>query len=56
MPKTLSSTAKMISEVSKRQRYALNLLGIPGKIFLSKKLAAKKSQFRIYIQEKSGDH
>jgi len=32
----------MISEVSKRQRYALNLLGIPAEIFLSKKPSGKK--------------
>ena len=38
----LHTGADMISEVSKRQRYALNLLGIPGEIFLSKKPSGKK--------------
>ena len=38
----LHDGADMISEVSKRQRYALNLLGIPGEIFLSKKPSGKK--------------
>jgi transposase len=38
----LPDGAGMISEVSKRQRYALNLLGIPAEIFLSKKPSGKK--------------
>ena len=38
----LPDGAEMISEVSKRQRYALNLLGIPAEIFLSKKPSGKK--------------
>ena len=43
----LPDGAEMISEVSKRQRYALNLLGIPAEIFLSKKPSGKKNQFRL---------
>ena len=38
----LPDGAEMISEVSKRQRYAINLLGIPAEIFLSKNPSGKK--------------
>lgn len=37
----LPDGADMISEVSKRQRYALNLLEIPAEVFLSKKPSGK---------------
>jgi len=38
----LPDGAEMISEVSKRQRYPLNLLGIPAEIFQSRKHSGKK--------------